>query len=103
VIPRLRMAGRTGSPAENLVCTGFDLWRNGPTSSVQDSRYKDGTGEAGFLALPLVPYRAFAVRPLPCNYNVIQPISALSRRKRGFKSRRGRQFNILRKNCLLSV
>jgi hypothetical protein len=30
-----------------------------------------------------------AERPLPCNYNVIQPISVLSRRKRGFKSRRG--------------
>src|SRR5271169_5032678 len=44
-----------------------------------------------------------AERPLPCNYNVIQPISALSRRKRGFKSRRGRQFNNLETKCLVSV
>ena len=29
-----------------------------------------------------------AERPLPCNYNVIQPVSALSRRRRGFKSKR---------------
>jgi hypothetical protein len=39
--------------------------------------------------------QGIAERPLPCNYNVIQPDSALSRRKRGFKSRRGRQINSL--------
>jgi len=47
--------------------------------------------------------QGIAERPLPCNYNVIQPVSALSRRKRGFKSRRGRQFNRLQEKCLLSV
>src|SRR5258708_6605805 len=35
--------------------------------------------------------QGIAERPLPCNYNAIQLVSALSRRKRGFKSRRGRQ------------
>jgi len=44
--------------------------------------------------------QGIAERPLPCNYNVIQQISALSRRKRGFKSRRGRQFNRLQEKCL---
>ena len=39
--------------------------------------------------------QGIAERPLPCNYNVIQPVSALSRRRRGFKSRRGRQINRL--------
>jgi hypothetical protein len=34
----------------------------------------------------------FIERPLPCNYNVIQPVSALSRQQHGFKSRRGRQI-----------
>jgi len=33
------------------------------------------------------------VRPVPCNYYVIRQNIALSRRKRGFKSRRGRQLN----------
>jgi hypothetical protein len=33
--------------------------------------------------------QGIADRPLPCNYNVIQFVSALSRRRRGFKSRRG--------------
>ncbi len=44
-----------------------------------------------------------AERPLPCNYNVIQFVIALSWRKRGFKSRRGRQINSLGAKCLLSV
>ena len=40
--------------------------------------------------------QGIAERPLPCNYNVIQFVCALSRRKRGFKSRRGRHsFNDL--------
>ena len=33
-----------------------------------------------------------ALRPLPCSYNVIPSVIALSRRKRGFKSRRGRHL-----------
>ena len=47
--------------------------------------------------------QGIAERPLPCNYNVIQLVSALSRRKRGFKSRRGRHINSLGDKCLLSV
>jgi hypothetical protein len=47
--------------------------------------------------------QGIAERPLPCNYNVIQFVCALSRRKRGFKPRRGRQFNGLQENRLLSV
>src|ERR1700683_662106 len=47
--------------------------------------------------------QGIAERPLPCNYNVIQPDIALSRRKRGFKSRRGRQINNLRGEFLLSI
>jgi hypothetical protein len=47
--------------------------------------------------------QGIAERPLPCNYNVFQPVSALSRRKRGFKSRRGRQINTLQQNYLLFV
>ena len=39
--------------------------------------------------------QSIAERPLPCNYNVIQFVCALSRRRRGFESRRGRQFNSL--------
>ena len=39
--------------------------------------------------------QGIAERPLPCNYIVIQLVSALSRRRRGFKSRRGRQLNNL--------
>jgi hypothetical protein len=37
--------------------------------------------------------QVIAERPLPCNYNVIQLICALSRRKSGFKSRRGRDIS----------
>src|ERR1700677_1949225 len=37
------------------------------------------------------------------NYNVVQSVSALSRRKRGFKSRRGRQINSLGRTHLLPV
>jgi len=45
-----------------------------------------------FLRLPSRSLRGIAVRPLPCNYYVIQSVSALSRRRRGFKSRRGRHI-----------
>jgi len=44
-----------------------------------------------------------AERPLPCSYNVIRLVCALSRRRRGFKSRRRSQFNTLQEKCLLSV
>jgi hypothetical protein len=56
-----------------------------------------------FLGVLRRSLHGVAERPLPCNYNVIQPISTLSRRKRGFKSRRGRQFQDLGEKCLLSV
>src|ERR1700685_199611 len=56
-----------------------------------------------FLGVLRRSLQGVAERPLPCNYHVIQPISALSRSKRGFKSRRGRQFNGLQENRLLSV
>jgi hypothetical protein len=49
------------------------------------------------------PLQGVTVRPVPCNYYVIHQDVALSRRKRGFKSRRGRQINNLREKCLLSV
>jgi hypothetical protein len=56
-----------------------------------------------FLRTPYCCLQGITVRPVPCNYNVIQQISALSRRKRGFKSRRGRQINRLGEKRLLSV
>jgi hypothetical protein len=56
-----------------------------------------------FLGVLSRSLQGIAERPLPCNYNVIQPDSALSRRKRGFKSRRGRQINRLGEKRLLSV
>jgi hypothetical protein len=63
-------------------------------SLVQDSRYKDGTTKAGSLAFSSVPYRA-----LQCDRCLVITTrsnrSAPFRRKRGFKSRRGRQFNTL--------
>jgi hypothetical protein len=46
--------------------------------------------------LPCAPYgslQGVTVRPVLCNYVVIQQDVALSRRKHGFKSRRGRQFS----------
>jgi hypothetical protein len=55
------------------------------------------------LSVSSCSLQGIAERPLPCNYNVIQFVYALSRRKRGFKSRRGRQFNGLQENRLLSV
>ena len=56
-----------------------------------------------FLGVLTGSLQGVAERPLPCNYNVIQQNIALSRRRRGFKSRRGRQINNLREKCLLSV
>jgi hypothetical protein len=48
------------------------------------------------LSVPSCSLQGIAERPLPCKYNVIQLVIALSRRKRGFKSRRGRHlFNDL--------
>ena len=51
--------------------------------------------ERPFLCVPYCYLQGITVRPVPCNYYVIQQDIALSRRKRGFKSRRGRQFNNL--------
>ena len=58
-----------------------------PLAAVQE-RYKF----PGFLCVSIASLRGIAVRPLPCNYNVLQLVCALSRRKRGFKSRRGRHL-----------
>ena len=44
-----------------------------------------------FLSVLTGSLQGFAERPLPCSYNVIQQDIALSRRKRGFESLRGRQ------------
>ncbi len=56
-----------------------------------------------FLSVLTGSLQGVAERPLPCNYNAIQQDIALSRRRRGFKSRRGRQINNLQEKCLLSV
>ena len=42
-----------------------------------------------FLCVLTGSLQGIAERPLPCSYNVIPSVIALSRRKRGFKSRRG--------------
>jgi len=44
--------------------------------------------ECRFLCILYRYLQSITVRPVPCNYNVIQSVVALSRRKRGFKSRR---------------
>jgi len=59
--------------------------------------------ECRFLCILYRYLRGITVRPVPCNYNVIQSVVALSRRRRGFKSRRGRQLNTLQEKSLLSV
>jgi hypothetical protein len=59
--------------------------------------------ERRFLCIPYGYLQGITVRPVPCNYYVIQSVVALSRRKRGFKSRRGRQINRLGEKRLLSV
>jgi hypothetical protein len=48
----------------------------------------------GYLCISIASLHGFALRPLPCNYNVLEFVCALSRRKRGFKSRRGRHFSM---------
>src|SRR6266699_2227670 len=49
-----------------------------------------------FLSVLTGSLQGFAERPLPCSCNVIPSVIALSRRRRGFKSRRGRHtFNDL--------
>src|SRR6266480_1762516 len=54
-----------------------------------------------FLSVLTGSLQGVAERPLPCNYNVIQQDTALSRRRRGFKSRRGRHtFNDLHMKAL---
>ena len=63
-----------------------------------------GRYNMGMFSSVLTGYlQGIAERPLPCNHYVIQPVSAFSRRKRGFKSRRGRQINSLVEKCLLSI
>ena len=57
--------------------------------------------ERRFFCIPYCHLQGTTMRPVPCNYNVFQCVSALSRRRRGFKSRRGRQYNNLREKCLL--
>src|SRR6266496_1891924 len=49
--------------------------------------------EQPLLGVPYGSLQGVTVRPVPCNYYVIQPVVALSRRRRGFKSRRGRQVS----------
>jgi hypothetical protein len=56
-----------------------------------------------FLSVLTGSLSGVAERPQPCNYYVIQQDLALSRRRRGFKSRRGRQINKLQEKYLLSV
>ena len=58
--------------------------------------------ERRFLCIPYCYLQGITVRPVPCNYYVIQSVVALSRRRRGSKSRRGRQFKTLQENCRLS-
>ena len=59
--------------------------------------------ECPILCVPYGSLQGVTVRPVPCNYYVIQQDIALSRRRRGFKSRPARQFNNLREKYLLSV
>src|ERR1700687_471485 len=92
------------SMARNHPCGSFsratDLQFRLPTSKLAvQERYNQKMR----LSVSSCSLQGIAERPLPCNYNVIQPVSALSRRKRGFKSRRGRQFNTLQEKCLLSL
>jgi hypothetical protein len=44
------------------------------------------------LGVPYGSLQGVTVRSVPCNYYVMQSVVALSRRKRGFKSRRGRHL-----------
>ena len=57
------------------VCYAFDV-----TPSFKNSRYKNGYNQNLFHLALRRSLQGVAERPLPCNYNVIQPISALSRR-----------------------
>jgi len=59
--------------------------------------------ERRFFCIPYCYLQGITVRPVPCNYYVIRQNIALSRRKRGFKSRRGHQINDLGGECLLTV
>ena len=63
-----------------ISCTKI---RNPAKHAVQE-RYK----LSPFLRLLTRSLQFVALRPLPCNYYAIQPVSALSRRRRGFKSKR---------------
>src|ERR1700723_3328751 len=61
--------------------------------SANRMRYNRRYTECPILCVPYGSLQGVTVRPVPCNYYVIQQDVALSRRKRGFKSRRGRQVN----------
>ena len=80
--------------SEGLVCQAERSI--GPELAVQ-RRYNLNL----FLSVLTGSLQGVAERPLPCNYNVIQQDIAPSRRKRGFKSRRGRHtFNDLHTKAL---
>jgi len=84
------------SMARNDPCGSFsraaDLqFRLPPSKLAVQERYNQEMR----LSVSSCSLQGIAERPLPCNYNVIQFVCALSRRRRGFKSRRGRQINRL--------
>jgi hypothetical protein len=71
--------------------------------SANRTRYTDDTQSIHSFVFPTGRCRALRCdRCLAINY-VIQQDVALSRRKRGFKSRRGRQINRLGEKRLLSI
>jgi hypothetical protein len=56
--------------------------RRSPCSAVliQNSRYTDDTENLSSFVFPYCHLQGITVRPVPCNYNVIQSVSALSLR-----------------------
>jgi hypothetical protein len=72
----MAFAGRTVAESAGL---NHRLLRR---SRIYGSNSRDKTVEVELVhsAFLAVPYEAIAVRPLPCNYNVIQSDSTLSRR-----------------------
>jgi hypothetical protein len=47
---------------------------------VQNSRYTDDTQSVGSFVFPYRYLQGITVRPVPCDYNLIQSVSALSPR-----------------------
>jgi hypothetical protein len=76
-----------------LVTTVMFLHRppNGHSCAISIRHFMHQPGLVSFLFPPAI-YRALRCDRCPGNYNLIQPVSALSRRQHGFKSRRGRQI-----------